>query len=141
MPPRARAATGGLRPPLAGLSRENTEMGEPMADPVPNVPAPAARRRRLALFLAAAVIGRGVVGWLGWRGTAAAPPEVDLAGAEPAVARAVEAARAEVLRAPRSAAAWGRLGMVLRAHDYGAEANECFAQAERLDAADPHWPY
>jgi tetratricopeptide (TPR) repeat protein len=66
---------------------------------------------------------------------------VDLTGAEPAVAQAIERARAEVEKKPRSAAAWGRLGMLLRAHDYGDEANVCFARAEQLDAKDPRWPY
>jgi tetratricopeptide (TPR) repeat protein len=42
---------------------------------------------------------------------------------------------------PHSAAAWGRLGQLLRAHGYGPESNVCLAQAERLDPADPRWPY
>jgi tetratricopeptide (TPR) repeat protein len=31
--------------------------------------------------------------------------------------------------------------MVLRAHDFKAEANRCFARAETLDPAEPRWPY
>jgi tetratricopeptide (TPR) repeat protein len=31
--------------------------------------------------------------------------------------------------------------MVLAAHEFMAEANECFAQAERLDPREPRWPY
>ena len=31
--------------------------------------------------------------------------------------------------------------MVLYAHDYLSEAERCFVQAEKLDAADPRWPY
>src|SRR5213079_2958398 len=34
-----------------------------------------------------------------------------------------------------------RLGMVLRAHDFDAEANRCFEEAERLDPREPRWPY
>jgi tetratricopeptide (TPR) repeat protein len=60
---------------------------------------------------------------------------------DPAVAAAVEEARTAVLQAPRSARAWARLGMVLAAHQFTAEANQCFAQAERLDPREPRWPY
>jgi tetratricopeptide (TPR) repeat protein len=49
--------------------------------------------------------------------------------------------RAKVLREPRSAEAWGLFGKVLFAHGYVDEALVCFAQAERLDAANPRWPY
>src|SRR5207249_71855 len=66
---------------------------------------------------------------------------VDLAGADPGVAAAVTAAQKAVERQPASAAAWGRLAMVLQAHDFRSEATRCFAQAERLDPANPRWPY
>src|SRR5439155_19466770 len=46
-----------------------------------------------------------------------------------------------VVESPRSALPWGRLGMVLVAHDRTAEANQCFAQAEQLDPREPRWPY
>jgi tetratricopeptide (TPR) repeat protein len=69
------------------------------------------------------------------------PPLVDLTGADPQVARAVTAARADVLRAPRSGPAWGRLGMVLATHEYRAEGVACLAEAERLDPHDLRWPY
>ena len=95
----------------------------------------------LALVLASAAVLAGGGYWFLWRTPDLPPPELDLTGAEPAVAQAIGKARAEVLKAPRSAAAWGRLGMLLRAHDYGAEANVCFARAEQLDAKDPRWPY
>jgi tetratricopeptide (TPR) repeat protein len=73
--------------------------------------------------------------------TAPAPPEIDLTGAAPAVVEAVEAARAAVRHAPRSAQAWGQLGMVLFANEYAAPAHECFVQTERLDPDNPMWPY
>ena len=80
--------------------------------------------------------------WYAWsRAAAPPPPALDLSGADPVVAEAVEAAREAVLRAPRSARAWGRLGMVLRAHHFMDEGNLCFTQAERLDPRDPRWPY
>jgi tetratricopeptide (TPR) repeat protein len=83
-----------------------------------------------------------IVGWWLWRRAGvAAPPEIDFAGIDPAVVRAIQETQAAVRAAPRSAAAWGRLGMVLRAHEFGPQADFCFARAEALDATDPRWPY
>ena len=73
------------------------------------------------------------------------PPPLDLGGVvepDPLVNQAIEAARQQVVGSPRSDDAWGRLGMVLRAH--GAEAgasNVCFEQAGRLDPMQPRWPH
>lgn len=99
-------------------------------------------RRRWAGAAALLLFGTGIAllaGW--WLRRVPAPPALDLAGVDPAIVQAIDKARTEVRSAPRSAAAWGRLGMVLRAHDFAAESNVCFAQAERLDATDPRWPY
>jgi tetratricopeptide (TPR) repeat protein len=79
--------------------------------------------------------------WLWRRESAPEPPAVELTGVDPAVAAAVEEARAAVRRSPGSAAAWGRLGMVLTAHDFNEEAQPCFAEAERRDPQEPRWPY
>jgi tetratricopeptide (TPR) repeat protein len=68
-------------------------------------------------------------------------PPIDLAGADPQVAARVEAARTQLREAPRSAGAWGELGMVLLAHDFFAGAAASFSEAGRLDRADPRWPY
>jgi tetratricopeptide (TPR) repeat protein len=105
-----------------------------------------ARRRRglwVAVGLLAAVLlaGAGLAAWAWTRPGPPEPPQPELAGADPEVAEAVTAAREAVPRAPRSAAAWGRYGQVLRAHDFGAEANRCFAEAERLAPDEPRWPY
>jgi tetratricopeptide (TPR) repeat protein len=89
--------------------------------------------------LAVASLGGGWFAW-GWV-TAPAPPAVSYADVDPAVAAAIEAARREVWWKPHSAAAWGRLGLLLRAHGVRPEANRCFAQAEQLAADDPRWPY
>ena len=69
------------------------------------------------------------------------PPVVDLQGVEPRVAAAIEEARASVNRSPTSAETWGRLGMVLLAHQFWEEARRCFAEAERLNRDEPRWPY
>jgi tetratricopeptide (TPR) repeat protein len=87
-------------------------------------------------------LGALALGWYAWKWyTAPAPPAVALADADPAVAHAIESARREVRWKPHSAASWGRLGQLLRAHGYVPESNRCFAEAERLDPGDARWPY
>jgi tetratricopeptide (TPR) repeat protein len=94
----------------------------------------------LALAVAAAA-GGGWYAWYGNRVPDRAPPEVVLDGVDPAIAGAIRKAREEVLKSPRSAAAWGELGEVLDANLFRPEAAECYAQAERLDPNEPRWPY
>jgi tetratricopeptide (TPR) repeat protein len=101
-------------------------------------------RRALWLLLVAGVLatGGGIGGWLWLRqGTAPPPPVVDLEGVDPAVETAIQNARQAVLNTPRSASAWGHLGLILSAFYYRTEAIACFAQAERLDPSQPRWPY
>src|SRR6185437_3225758 len=77
---------------------------------------------------------RDLVGWVAWyrRPAVPDPPEIppDL---DPIVRATIEKSRAQVLASPRAAPAWGRLGMVLVAHDFPDEGIACLAQAERLD--------
>jgi tetratricopeptide (TPR) repeat protein len=68
-------------------------------------------------------------------------PGIALEEADPEIVEAITPARQDVIRKPSSASAWGHLGMVLRAHDFGVEANRCLAEAERLDPKDYRWPY
>ncbi|HWG46983.1 MAG TPA: tetratricopeptide repeat protein [Gemmataceae bacterium] len=83
-----------------------------------------------------------LVGGVAWyrRPAVPDPPEIppDL---DPIVRATIEKSRAQVLASPRAAPAWGRLGMVLVAHDFPDEGIACFAQAERLDTQEPRWPY
>jgi cytochrome c-type biogenesis protein CcmH/NrfG len=83
----------------------------------------------------------GGVWWYLRRDRPPPPPNVDLSGADPEVAELVASAREELLAEPRSAARWGRLGMVLRAHGFAGESSFCFEQAQRRDPAEPRWPY
>jgi cytochrome c-type biogenesis protein CcmH/NrfG len=109
---------------------------------VPAAPGP--RRRRwfvAATVTAVVVVGLAVAGWLHWRQPPPAPPEPDLSGADQEVVEAIQEARDEVVRQPSSAAAWGRLGQVLLAHEFNPEANVCLRQAEALDPREPAWPY
>jgi tetratricopeptide (TPR) repeat protein len=69
------------------------------------------------------------------------PPAVELTKLEPYAVVAIQAARSVVLQSPRSAAAWGTLGVVFAAFQFPTEARACFACAERLDSRDPRWPY
>jgi superkiller protein 3 len=92
-----------------------------------------------ALVGVALVAGIGAFSW--YRASALQPPPLDLNGFDPAIVVSIGQARAAVQESPRSAPAWGRLGMVLAAHNFQAEANACFMQAERLDPRQPRWPY
>ena len=58
-----------------------------------------------------------------------------------AIVAAVKEARLRVREAPKSDAAWGRLGMILMIHDFRTQGNICLAQAERLNPREPRWPY
>jgi tetratricopeptide (TPR) repeat protein len=69
------------------------------------------------------------------------PPSPDLSQVDPAVSEVITNAQAEVRKSPKSAAAWGRLGMAFHAHIFAGEAMTCFEQAEKLDPANPRWPY
>jgi tetratricopeptide (TPR) repeat protein len=91
-----------------------------------------------AVLLVAAVGGLGA--WYALRPVPTEPPVVDLTDADPAVAEAVQDARAAVLKSRRSGKAWGHFGMVLFAHDLRTEALVALAEAERLDPKEPRWP-
>ena len=99
----------------------------------------ASRRRLLVAVIVVAVLAIG--GWYIFRPTPAAPPAVDLSHADSEVAAAVQNAIDGVKSDPRDAATWGKLGMVLRAHDFAAESVQALREAERLDPTDPRWPY
>jgi tetratricopeptide (TPR) repeat protein len=97
-------------------------------------------------LLAAAL---GVLLWrqvFSWRATTrdvpiARVPAIEQTDIDPAVLRLISGARTAVVEAPRSAEAWGRLGMILLAHGFSDEGLACFAQAEALDPGEPRWPY
>jgi tetratricopeptide (TPR) repeat protein len=108
----------------------------------PDVSRSAAVRPRRWVLLVAILAGGAALGVFGWRWyTAPQPPVIDLSGADPAIARAVDAALAKVREQPRSLEAWAHLGQLLRASNYLEAAVLCFAQAERLDPRNPRWPH
>src|SRR5438876_26330 len=69
------------------------------------------------------------------------PPSLEATDVDPAVMRAIQAARTDVSQSPHAAQRWGRLGMILKAHGFSAEANTCFVQAEQLNPREPRWAY
>jgi tetratricopeptide (TPR) repeat protein len=103
------------------------------------------RRRYLLAVAVLLVVGASIPAlclWWSRRTSIPAPPVVDLTGVDPAVHRAVDAARTAILQNADSADAWGKLGMVLVGHAFSVEASDaCLAQAERLDPRQPCWPY
>ncbi len=119
-----------------------TSSPAPPAAP-PAAPAPArpraAWRSRLLWLLPLLLVPAG---WYAWRWyTRPLPPEVPAQQMEAPVRHLLEEAREQVLRAPYSGAAWGRLGMAFLIHDFKAEADQCFAQTERFEPDEPRWPY
>jgi tetratricopeptide (TPR) repeat protein len=103
-------------------------------------PVPRRRRKLLWLVALAVVVAVGAAAAYRLRPTPS-PPAIELSGLDPEVADAIRTTRRGVEEHPRSAAAWGRLGMVLFAHDLHAESLPCLEQAERLDPSDVRWPY
>jgi tetratricopeptide (TPR) repeat protein len=104
------------------------------------------RWRIMSLLLwsgaAAAAVGAVALGvWLWQSPPLPEPPLPNLSEADDEVVKLIGQAREKVLRARKSAAAWGRLGEALMAHTFNHEANLCFQEAERLDPHEPAWPY
>lgn len=99
------------------------------------------RWQLLALALAAAAVVSSIVWWPGGKSRGPQPPELNLAGADPEVAAALEEAREAVIRQPQSAETWGLLARRLHAASLLDQAAVCYGEAERLDATNADWPY
>ncbi len=68
-------------------------------------------------------------------------PLPELSKAQPQVRAKILAARDQVVADPASAAAWGRLGMILHAHLCIATAGHAYDQARALVPSDFRWSY
>ena len=103
---------------------------------------PSARRSARGWAFGLCLLALAGGGLFLWRQNAPPePPVIRQPGTDPAIIKAIEEARADVRKSPRAGRTWGRLGMVLSIHDILPEADQCFAQAERLDPREPRWPY
>src|SRR5688572_33160069 len=79
------------------------------------------------IFFAVAVVAGG---WWFWtQRHAATLPQINLAHLDPAVAGLMQKHLAEVKANPRSAAAWGKLGSLLRTYSFAAPAFQCLVEA------------
>ena len=77
-----------------------------------------------------------------WWFPVAGPPDIPVAELDAPVREAVAVAQAAVTRQPRSAAAWGTLGLTLLANELYPEIGlVCFQHAQRLDPKNPRWPF
>jgi tetratricopeptide (TPR) repeat protein len=95
-----------------------------------------------AVLAAVLVVGAGAVGaYFLWRPQETVIPAVNTEGRDPEVVAAVDSGRADIASRPRSADAWGRLGMVLFAQDMYGESIPFLAEAQRLDPNEVRWPY
>jgi tetratricopeptide (TPR) repeat protein len=117
-------------------NQRNPELNRPASTQAP-------RRGMAIAFLAVLSLVFGLSLWNGGARPAEppSPPVLDETGVDPAVAKIVALARAEVVRSPQSPAAWGRFGMTFHAHGLTDLAVRCFVEAERLDPSDAAWPY
>jgi tetratricopeptide (TPR) repeat protein len=98
-------------------------------------------RKGAAVLLCCLALAGGSAFFVWRRINTPAPPVVHLVDPDPFVIDAIESARNAVLHSPRSASAWGQLGMTLQAYDLHRDARICLARAEKLDPHDGRWAY
>jgi len=112
-----------------------------MTGPQPNQAS--GRNRRMILWLGAGMfIGAAIVaGYFVTRPKTPLVPPINMEGCDPEVVSLIEASRVEVEQDPQSAAAWGKLGIVLFAQSMYADCVPIFERAEQLDDGDSRWPY
>lgn len=104
-------------------------------------PSPGSRKTGLVLVLALSILA--VVGTMGWwlRSPEVVFPELDLASMEPRVAALLTERMEAVRESPRSADAWGELGVALQAHGLDREAASAYEKAVERDPSVFRWQY
>jgi tetratricopeptide (TPR) repeat protein len=95
----------------------------------------------LVLLTVLLLAGAGTVCYFIFRPQKAMIPQIPRDGLDAEVAAAIDRACADIGAKPRSANAWGHLGMVLFAQDMYTPSASVFAEAEKLNPRDPRWPY
>jgi tetratricopeptide (TPR) repeat protein len=100
-------------------------------------------RRPAGIALLALVIGGSAgAGYYAWRRAHhRVVPPIQTTDLELEVVAAIDQAKDDVEQSPRSAEAWGKLGMVLFAHELLIESLPMFERAEQLDPGDVRWLY
>lgn len=111
--------------------------------PVQNQSIPQTARRKYLLWGAVCIVLIALLWGIGkyLARPKSLPPIIAASGVDPQVARAVEQARAQVLAAPNSGAAWGKLATTFYVHNFQTQAVTSFAQAMRLEPKNARWPY
>jgi tetratricopeptide (TPR) repeat protein len=71
----------------------------------------------------------------------AEPPEIPADVTDPPIRKVIAAQRAAVVADPRSAAAWGALGMAFDAHERWDQSQVCYERAMELAPSDARWPF
>src|SRR5437660_10733689 len=100
------------------------------------------RNRSVLIVIVLGVVAAGVGVWRFTQPPATVePPAVPDTIPDAIVREALTEAREAVLKNPKSADAWGELGLVFRAHLVLPEAKACFIQAARLEPTTARWPY
>ncbi len=69
------------------------------------------------------------------------PPVLPLTMVDPALASVIETSRAAVVAAPKSGAAWGKLGQAFHAAEFMNEARICYSNAAAAEKDNYRWPY
>ena len=89
----------------------------------------------------AALLLIAVLIFIALRPKAPVPPDIDTAALDSTVVELIQTNVQAVRAAPRSAAAWGRLGSVLMHYEFTDETEAAFAWAEKLAPQEPRWPH
>jgi tetratricopeptide (TPR) repeat protein len=101
-------------------------------------------KRRFALvvgLLVMAAVGYAVFQYIVSTARAAEPPEIPADVTDPPIRKVIAAKRAAVVADPRSATAWGELGMAFDTHERWQQSQVCYEQAMQLAPSDARWPF
>ncbi|HKB01711.1 MAG TPA: tetratricopeptide repeat protein, partial [Gemmataceae bacterium] len=103
---------------------------------------PVSRRLLLVVgLLVAAVVGYAVFKFYVSADRTVEPPEIPADVTDPPIHKVIAAKRAAVVADPRSATAWGALGMAFDAHERWDQSQACYERAMELAPSDAQWPF
>jgi tetratricopeptide (TPR) repeat protein len=98
---------------------------------------------RIRLILIALVCISVAFTFFFWRtsSSSAKPPVIETAGLDQTAVSLIQQQTEAVRSNGRSAQAWGKLGAILKSFAFREEAEQCLAEAEKLNPKEPRWPY